>query len=254
MNKKNAVIVVAHNNIEETMPYGITTWQHYCDTHNIDLIIHNEPIEGDFVWDNCCWQKWNVSNAITSQYERILLVDVDTMVRWDAPNIFTTLPDVSIGIIPDQTVYDPEDLEVVGKHHLRQWLEFLPEIRVDTKYYANAGVVLLTPEHYHTISTKMQPFYEYWRETRTLENPPKLDAPEQTAMNIIIWHDIGHVAILSKVWNNMVMASYNDLSFINDSMVWHFTGNQLGGWGAKPSLMETVYRMLASHYAHTPDA
>jgi hypothetical protein len=251
---RNAVFITAHNDIVDELPYGVATWKYYCNKYNIDLIIYNTKVEADFVtWAHCSWKKWNAPEIISGNYERILMVDVDTMIRWDAPNIFDEYPDITIGLVRNQSapLNSPQRNSSdrnIGIHHLQQWLTLVPHIKVNPENYANAGMILLTTENYKIISEKIPYYYDYWVNAYYDTELVFPDAAEQTPVNLITTHDIPDLTLLPYYWNNMVMSAYDDFSFLNDSYIWHFTGPRLGGWANKHIIMKEVYSIIEQFY------
>ena len=75
--------------------YSIKTWEYYCKKWGIDLLIVDENV-GNF--GQRIWNKeliWKFGKG----YDKIGIVDADTMVRWDAPNIFDLVTDGVYGVI-----------------------------------------------------------------------------------------------------------------------------------------------------------
>jgi hypothetical protein len=244
---KNIILITAHNNIADELPYGIKTWEHYCNRHDIELIIVNEKIESDFDnWAECSYKKWNIQQIIDREFDRILVVDIDTMIRWDAPNIFDQFPDVVAGTVPHNNNFSDDSL---GRYHVSQWLPLNPDIRGNLAHYSNAGLLLLSRENYMKISELIHQYYDFYVKAYYDDNIKLPDAAEQTPVNIILWNDIGNYTLLPIFWNNLVMAKYDDASFINDSFVWHFTGPKMGGWGNKGNIMKQVYDATSEYYS-----
>jgi len=239
----NLIFIAAHNNQEKSIPHGINTWKWYADKYGIDFHISNKQIESDFkVGGFCAYEKWQESFVKESDYDRILIVDTDTMVRWDAPNIFEEYVDVEFGMVRDAGGTS------TGLYHFNQWRsDFVLPSTCRPENYCNSGFLLISRENYETVSEKIIPYFEYWVKSyeETGKNP---DAIDQTPVNIIGWKDCDGVELLDGIWNNMVMSKYDDASFVNDSYVWHFTGPRMGGWGNKPSVMEQVWERIKGQY------
>lgn len=240
---RNLILITAHNDIAKQLPYGIKTWEWYANKYNIDIIIANDIITHDFrVGSVCSFKKWGNENVINKDFERVLMVDTDTMIRWDAPNIFDTFSQIENGMVLDAG--GPG----TGVYHLRQWsTDFHIDKGLTGAKYCNAGVALLSKENYKIISNEMVKYFEYW--DSAVRNKTQIpDAMDQTPTNIIMWNKCNGVELLPETWNNMVMSKYTDGSFINDSYVWHFTGPTLGGWGNKNNIMEQVYNQIKHKY------
>jgi hypothetical protein len=240
---KNIILITAHNDHEMQLPYGIWTWKWYAKKHNIDIIVANDVIKSDYrVGSVCSFKKWGNLELLSREFDRVLMVDTDVMVRWDAPNIFDTFADVVNGMVLDAGGFN------VGMYHLRQWADaFHINQKLYDNKYCNAGVALLSKKNYEIISFEMNKYFEYW--INSVKNATAVpDAMDQTPTNIIMWNECDGVTLLDDRWNNMVMSKYDDGSFINDSYIWHFTGPRLGGWGNKENIMQQVFNQIKHKY------
>jgi hypothetical protein len=213
----------------------------------------NDVVEANFeLWAHCSWKKWGLDEILNGEYERILLMDIDTMVRWDAPNIFEEYPNVELGAVIDQgEVYLQSDTfsknKLLAIHYVNQWVKYEPRTIQQIGDYINAGVMLLTKEMYISITNLLKRYHQYWLSTEnTGEKLP--DLAEQTPVNMILWDEMKNITYLPTIWNDMVMATYRDASFINKSYVWHFTGPKMGGSNNKKSIMEQTYGIVEHKY------
>ena len=76
--------------VDSYSDYSLKTWKHYCDRIGAKLFVMNEPIH-DPDKMKVTWQRWYVHDLLEHNnidYDKIFMVDLDTMIRWDAPNIF----------------------------------------------------------------------------------------------------------------------------------------------------------------------
>lgn len=242
---KKCIIIPSYNNFDKELPLGIKSWKIYADKFNIDIFIMNEilsPIEGINSWENGAWSKWKGVKSVIENYDKILLVDADTLVRWDFIDIFDLTKDYNFCAIKDIGGVN------TGGYHFNQWVN-IPELDFQPKYhdYFNTGVLLFNKDLGKVIIDKIDIYFEFWKNQK--KNQFKIDAVEQTAINIIaqkyFYEDI---IFLDDRFNNMVLSKYNDFSFINDSYIWHFTGPNMGGWSKKPQIMEKVWDVIGEMY------
>ena len=99
---KNCIAMVAIQ--EETSKYNHKEyfeisklcWESYCKKHNIDFILIDKKLPNVKF---CVWHKEFVFDFIEDKYEKIALVDFDTMVHWNAPNFFELYNDEFCGAI-----------------------------------------------------------------------------------------------------------------------------------------------------------
>jgi lipopolysaccharide biosynthesis glycosyltransferase len=239
---KNLIFMPAYNGFDKYLP-SIQSWKYYCKKNNIELIIANEKRNYDFNdWGNGCYEPWWDDRLVNIDYEKVILIDADTVVRWDAPNIFEVCKDVEIGVVCDAGG------ESTGRYHLNQWEDLNPNIKTPNDKYFNTGFVLLSKEKYLGIREEMPRYYEFWASffKNNIKGP---DACEQTAVNILAYELYeNEVTHLDFKWNNMVMAKYDDGSFINDSYIWHFTGFKMGGHKNKGNIMNQTWDYIKEYY------
>lgn len=203
--------------------YSEPTWVHYCDRHDIDLIVQTvhqfdpsiKPI----------WNKEMIS-VIGKDYDKIGIVDSDTMIRWDAPNIFDQFGEDEFCGVNDLC-----DLNwLLGSIEQRQHL--FPDTQINPMDYLNAGV-LFFGNRYLDVFSKLLAFY--------FENRESIDSiqgggKEQTLLNFVLAKNKVNIKKLSPAWNllsihrkNMFINNWqlkNDPTpyFMKYAYLWHFTG------------------------------
>lgn len=240
---KNLIYIPATNGIQDELPYGIKTWKYYCEKYNIKLIISDElPPSNNEIYKNANFQQYLTSKLTEEEYDKLLIVDCDTMIRWDSPNIFEEFSNDTFSVIKDISGEDS------GRYHLNQWLKFNPNIKTPPQNYFNSGFLLLSKNNYLQLKDAIQPYYEEYIRVKR-DNEYRIDTSDQTPTNIISYDLFEkEIKFLPDIWNNMVMFKYDDASFINDSYVWHFTGPRMGGWGNKSNIMEQIWDHIKNQY------
>ena len=73
----------------------IKTWTHYCERHNIDFKVITEHDER---YGFPIWNKLDIIDQIDN-YDKFGIVDCDTMVKWDTPNIFDEIESGVSGVL-----------------------------------------------------------------------------------------------------------------------------------------------------------
>lgn len=240
---KNIIFIPAYNGFDTQWPEGIESWKYYCNKWDIQLIIANEEKNYEFEpWGNGCFEPWYDERLVELDYDKVILIDSDTMVRWDAPNIFEVGNDYEMCVVADAGGAN------TGQYHLNQWSELNPNIKTPADKYFNTGFVFLTKEKYLQIKEQMPKYHEFWSSFYKV-GPTGPNACEQTPVNIISYDlfpsEIHH---LGYEWNNMVMSKYDDGSFINDSYIWHFTGSRMGGHTNKKFIMNQIWDHIKNQY------
>lgn len=229
----NKIVIHSYGGIEKSYYPNILSWEHYCDRHGLGLVVSTKTEIDDYVWS-----KWNPL-IYDRLGERNLFVDVDTMVRWDAPNIFETFPDCDV-VVSNDIRHNR-----AGIYHYNQWENFYDITSIDKSRYFNAGVMLLSDVNYKKLTGMVysNKFYEVW-------DKKKMDGFEQTPVNILTQELFSDkICYTDSKWNNLTMTWYNDYSFLNDSYVWHFTGPKLGGWGKKVELINSIWESIKVKYS-----
>lgn len=228
---KNAIYMVniptstSRVDVRDYAQYSIPTWRYWCEKNNVDLIINETP-DPRFTYP--IWNKELVSQFVNG-YEKVGIVDSDTMIRHDAPNIFET------EITNDGQIYgvlDNCDLNWLISS-IQNRTDVL-NIDIDIHKYINAGV-LFTHTRNLFIFDELLELY--------LDNKDHIDSlkgggREQTLLNGIIQKHYPKIDVgfLSPAWNLLSIHKKNMFTsnwqlktdptpyFIKYAYVWHFTG------------------------------
>lgn len=227
MNKNLIYIVNINNpnskvNCNEYAQYSINTWEYYCNKHGIDLLVIDENV-GQF--DFPIWNKeliWKFGQG----YDKIGLIDSDTMIRWDAPNIFD--------LIESDKFYGVNDLcdlnWLFGSISDRQ--KFFPDINIDINKYLNAGVLFFGNKHLPLFET----FLNFYLENKDQIQSIKGGGKEQTLLNFWLQKHNVEIELLNPEWNLLSIHRKNMFTgnwqlkidpipyFAKYSFIWHFTG------------------------------
>ena len=227
------MVAVNHNSSKfknsDYSQYSIKSWEAWCKRRNIDFVVvdkHNDKYSFPI------WNKLDVCD-VGKDYDKIAIVDSDTMVHWSAPNI---LEHIESGVYG---VQDNANLRWLNESVGNYGGEFFSDFKINLDKYINAGVIYLDKESL-SIYEKLRDFY--------FENREKLDSwnkgggREQTLFNFLLQKNNYDINLLSPEWNmfsmhKKEMFSYNwqdtdggiagkDTTphFIKYSWVWHFTG------------------------------
>ena len=104
-NKKNVVFLtsIINENTEEKyggfewMEYSKKSWGYWCKKNNCELFVYEKTSKSDLNKYRVTWQRWfDVFNELEKNnisYDKILVVDATSMIKWDAPNVFEELSD-----------------------------------------------------------------------------------------------------------------------------------------------------------------
>lgn len=225
---KNLIYIVAVNDstskvsVNDYFCYSRPTWEFYCDKYDIDLVVSDvHQFDSSF---KPIWNKEMIS-VIGKNYDKIGIVDCDTMIRWDAPNIFDIIDSGFYG------VNDTADLDWLFSS-VAQRQHFFPNIHLDIFKYINAGVVFFSNEYLYLFNDLLS-FYK--------ANKSEIDAitgggKEQTLLNFILKKNQVGIKLLEPSWNLLSIHRKNMFThnwqlntdqtpyFIKYAYIWHFTG------------------------------
>lgn len=224
--------------------YCINSWQAWCNKNDIDFLVIDKH---DSRYKFPVWNKDIIFETVGDKYDKIIYVDSDTMVKWDAPNPFN--------------LYDDEFCVTIDRSSLR-WIlnsidayqQFFPDLKLDIDGYFNSGVCFFTKDHKY-IFDQLIDFYE--------KNKDKLDQIKgvgkvQTVLNFMLKKNNVKIKYLPPTWNlfsihKKDMFKHNwqlneDMTpfFIKYSYVWHFTGF---GIEDRIKLMGQVWNQYKNYYA-----
>ena len=246
---KNLIYMVAINHESSTYDnsdyskYSIKSWECWCKNNNVDFMLITEH---DDRLGKPIWNKELVFEKARG-YDKIGIVDSDTMIKWDAPNVFEMYDDEFCGVIDNVNLkWVSDSLKVYGK--------FFDGVDVDIDEYINAGVLFFTKEHLPLFENILN-FYLDNREE--LDNWNKGGGKEQTILNYHL-KTIGFKRkFLDPSWNllgmhkkqmfvhNWQLDEDNTPFFIKYGYIWHFTGF---GIPDRINLMKKTWNLLEDNY------
>lgn len=200
-------------------------WELYCKKNKIDFLVISNKIE------NVLHSKWNkhyVFDFVENTYEKIGMVDFDTMPKWDMPNPFNLYTTEFCGVIDNSSLF-------WLNNSLVSYKDAFPELDINLKIseYINSGVLFFTKDH-KFIFDNVKNFY--------IKNKKKIDewnvpntGRDQTVLNLILKKLNVEKKYLPYSWNTVGMIKkgmffYNDKLndptpfFIKYGNIWHFTG------------------------------
>jgi len=225
---KNLIFIIAINDPNRVIQnqdyaqYSLKTWEYWCKKNNCDLKVLTEDEVGlKFpIWNKEMIYKYGKG------YDKIGIVDSDTMIRWDAPNIFD--------FIEEDKFYGVNDLCDLGwlLSSIRDRQKFFPTINLNIDKYINAGVLFF--------SSNALPLFERFLEFVKF-NEEEINAidgggKEQTLLNFFIQMSMLEIELLEPSWNLLSIHKKNMLInnwqlnlnktpyFINYAYIYHFTG------------------------------
>jgi hypothetical protein len=246
---KNLVYISSMDGFEDRFPYGIKTVSNYCNFHNIPLVVKYRKSSKVPAEVDGSWYPWFDPYLKEQDWDKVIVLDADIMIHWDAPNMFEEFADIEFGVVLDSS--DP--IKVGGLPHLTQWSKHFFVLN-DPKTYFNAGFVVTNRECYDIIAEDITLYFNHWVKHRP-------SAQEQTPLNLIARNRfVNKITYLDRKWNDMIFYNYdykdgqNNFDFIEKSWVWHFTGQSknlgglMGGTENRANLMKQTFDRVKNNY------
>lgn len=249
------------------LPYAMASWQSWCKRHGVEFVLV-ERVDGRLVRPDApaTYQRWFAAGDIVSQRApgtRLALVDSDTMIRWDAPNLFDHSP-AGLGAVR-------------GKHNgwiresISAYQNLFPNVVLEVERYFNAGMVVLGSEQLEFLATFCG-FYS--------ENDHALEAialshdvgTDQTPLNFVAVREHEPVKLLDDRFNMLAcfgmpneelarlerraFDSTDEVSsdvrlrdewfgFIDKGYIWHFTNT----FATRRAVMAETWRRVERNYS-----
>tara|TARA_R100000315_G_C5207340_1_gene122705 strand:- start:335 stop:1078 length:744 start_codon:yes stop_codon:yes gene_type:complete len=225
---KNIVFIV---NLPETKKVGrnrpyqfsIESWQKWCDINDVELFVLTERIfEENFM--NANWHKLFIFKLLEESgisYDQILIVDGDTIIHPNSPNIFN-LTDHKFSVVPSYGSFDwvCRSIENYKKH-------LFPDVDIPLWQYFNSGLIVCNEKH--------KKFYEdivnFYLENR--DNIVSLQdnygvGTDQPILNFFVQKENIDLKLLPYEWNMQDMSRTellnDDLTFTKIGWIYHFNG------------------------------
>ena len=212
--------------VDSYSDYSLKTWKHYCDRIGAKLFVMNEPIH-DPDKMKVTWQRWYVHDLLEHNnidYDKVFMVDLDTMIRWDAPNIFE---DEWIGKNSDfAACVDNDNLGWV-KDSVDGYQHLFNDVSLDWERYFNCGVIFMTKKM-AKISKAITDFYfDNEEEILKLQHETLKKGSDQTPVNYMVRKEGYPITYLSRKWNFTQLHQRGVLQnalFLDCAWMYHFNG------------------------------
>ena len=226
--KKNILFFTALKandpNMMAYQEWSLRTWNYYAKKHDCKLIVLQEPLQ-DVELMRPTWQRWYVYEILEQsgiEYDQVALIDIDTMVRWDTPNIFELSEGRYTGVI--------DDLSIEWIYNsINGYKEYFPDVNLQWDKYINNGILVLPKEGGREFCKKVTDFYLANVDSlRDKQHVSLKKGTDQTPINYLALESFGdNIKYLSKKFNMTHMYkthAFIDNIFIKCSYIWHFNG------------------------------
>tara|TARA_Y100000592_G_scaffold9502_1_gene13317 strand:- start:1593 stop:2330 length:738 start_codon:yes stop_codon:yes gene_type:complete len=241
---KNIVVITSMPGEVDTsyQEYCLNTWRWWCKKNDVELLILDEPLT-DTSFMKPTWQRWYVFDILDSNnfdYEKVALVDVDTMIKWDTPNFFNMTKDKFCGV---------KDQDNIGwiKQSIDGYKQFFKETDLHWLDYFNCGFIVMSKKHKEICKSIVNFWDENTEKLTHLQNTIS-KGTDQTPVNYILKGSKFEVNYLPKTFN---LTHFNrkeilqDLVFIDCGYIWHFNGFDKS-W--RTPLMRDTWNKIKDNY------
>lgn len=228
---KNCIIIFAiddgKSKFNHSGYYNITkqAWGSYCRKYNIDFIFV------DKLTDNIPHPKWNKHCVFdyVEGYEKIGMMDFDTMPNWSAPNFFDQYTNEFCGVVDNESI---NWLDNSINAYRKSFKEL--DVPISLCQYINSGVLFFTKDHKYVFEEVLK-FYKNNKQSLDNWNVPNTGR-DQTVLNLMInklnvqkkYLDFrfNTMRLIKNDWlqYNWQLNEDNTPFFIKYSHIWHFTG------------------------------
>lgn len=201
--------------------YCLATWKYWCDKHNVELIVLDQPLV-DPSRMKATWQRWHVFDVLDAnniEYDQVALVDIDTMIRWDAPNFFEeTEHKLGACVDNDNVGWVCDSIEGYQK--------FFEGTLVDWTEYFNCGFVVVNKQH-KELCDAITSFWNSNEEVLTYTQTTLRKGTDQTPVNYLARKLNVEVNLMNKKWNLTHLNRkelLHEFKFVKAGYIWHFNG------------------------------
>jgi hypothetical protein len=206
------------------------SWKHWADKNDCEVIILDQFIS-DEVYMKPNWQKWYVFDLLENSgiaYDKICVVDADTIVHPECPNFFDEVGDDFCAVRNDGCYeWVLRSIREYKKH-------LFPEYDIDVFDYFNSGFICLNKTHKPFIDSVLEWYDKNQKKIKWAEKNI-LASTEQTPLNFLSKKFKMKVKLLSEKYNLQDMSRKNlmyfpshqnmptdDLLFLQVGWVYHF--------------------------------
>tara|TARA_R110002012_G_scaffold100670_2_gene239413 strand:- start:14711 stop:15451 length:741 start_codon:yes stop_codon:yes gene_type:complete len=225
---KNIVFIV---NLPETKKqgrsqpyqYAIDSWTVWCKKNNCELFVLTERIYPES-YMNANWHKlfvFQLLDANNISYDQIMIVDADTIIHPNAPNVFDEA-DHKFCAVHNFGSYDwiCRSIENYKKH-------LFPNIDVPLFDYFNSGVIICNKQHKNFYEKIIKFYLDNQEKIIILQNTYNVGT-DQPVLNFFVQQENIDYKQLGYQWNMQDMQRWEifdeELTFTKIGWIYHFNG------------------------------
>ena len=235
------------------LKYSLRTWRHWCKRHGARLFLHDKPLFDPRRLPPS-WQKLTVFSVLEKnriRYDQVAVIDIDTMVKWNAPNFFDHTERKLAAVAESNTAS-----AYYVYRTLRDFRSFFPKVIVPWYEYFNTGVLFANDNHRDLFERALSFFRANRRRIDQIQGieqeRPTAVAPtswnEQTPLNYLVRQMSVPLKLLPRIYN---LQDFSDSPLLASGLfakladIWHFNGFDKS---ARTEVMSAAWKTLRSRY------
>jgi hypothetical protein len=220
------------SHLDEYKKWALLSWQYYAKKHNMELFILEDPLIDTEVM-RPTWQRWYVHEILKHnniEYNQVAMIDIDTIVHWNCPDIFKESENRYSG------VKDDISLEWINNSidgYRRAFNEF-ENVNLEWTSYINNGVLVLPKESEEFCKIVIDFYNSNIEKLRDLQHVSLKKGTDQTPINFLAKQYYGEtINYLPKKFNMSQLIMTHAFSpsiidglpiFIKHGYIWHYNG------------------------------
>ena len=228
--------------------YSKLSWKHYADRCGAEIFVLEERIfQEEFM--NANWHKTYALKLLDSQgidYDKVLIVDGDTIVHPEAPNIFDAVGR-SFCAVHNEGSYD-----WVFRSYENYSKMLFGGFEFDPFRYFNSGFMIVNKDHKEFMNQVVNYYLDNYKKILHMQRTYGVGT-DQPVLNFIAHMKLDDILILPYEWNMQEMARREilteDLLFTKYGWVYHFNGinphDHVGPW-----MKHTYEKLYADEYVN----
>lgn len=214
--------------------YSVATWKHWCRKHGVELEIFAEPLEPSL---HPTFQQWLTPARAIEKYGRdteVCIVDPDTMIRWDAPDLFAAVGPYWAAVE-----------RAAPRRAMRAYCPLFPGASLP--HYLDSGVVVVNGRHLPMLEAFIDFSRARWPELLAIQRAG-LFGTDQVPLSFFLAEWGTPIQFLSEAWNRPapVAIRKGNPDFFERSYVSHFCGTS-----NREALMAETWDRVRSRYSES---
>jgi len=180
----------------EWMDISKKSWEYWCEKNNCIFYHYETPSQNNLMEFRVTWQRWfDVYDELEKNnidYDKILLVDACSIVKWDCPNFFD-LCDDRITAWLDKDNWGWIYQSVIGYKEFFKSYKHNFSDRYIVNNYINAGSVIINKKHKEFFKSLKEFYYDNKDKLISLQDKEVIKGTDQTPFNY--WLQIKNIDV-----------------------------------------------------------